>query len=274
MTPKNNLGLVAWAFRWLGQAYWYGTCVYDCTKSLLTRKAQQYPTHYKDNRMKQYNADISAKKKCSDCVGLIKGYYWTREDGTMKYGLDGRPDKGANGMFQAAKEKGPISTLPEIPGLLLHSPGHVGVYVGEGWAIEARGFAYGIVKTHVSERKWTHWFKCPYIDYADGDGGKMTLPPEAANPATPPVVDDKPTNDGTEVLDFGNRTLKYVKGRRLMTGDDVKAVQARLVALGFTPGTIDGKYGVKTEAAVKAFQLSAGIAGDGIVGPDTHAKLR
>lgn len=36
---------------------------------------------------------------------------------------------------------------------------------------------------------------------------------------------------------------------------------------------IDGAFGAKTEAAVKAFQKSAGISQDGVVGPTTKAKL-
>lgn len=252
MTPKTNTGLVEWAYKWLGQAYWYGTCVYDCSKTLLTSKARQYPTHYTEKRMKQYNADIAAKKKCSDCVGLIKGYYWTREDGTMKYGLDDRPDKGANGMFTAAKESSPISTLPEIFGLLLHSPGHVGVYVGDGWAIEARGFAYGIVKTRVSERKWTHWFKCPYITYVDDGSVPSIHVPE------------------TQAL---QRTLQNQPGS-LMRGQDVHMLQAWLLSLGHDPGKLDGIFGVKTEAAVKAFQEAHFLEPNGVANSETWEALK
>lgn len=252
MTEKTNLGLVDWVYRWLGQAYWYGTCVYSCTKSLLTSKAKQYPSHYGDSRMKQYHADIAATKKCADCVGLIKGYYWTREDGTMKYGLDGRPDKGANGMFSAAKESGPINTLPEILGLLLHSPGHVGVYVGDGWAIEARGFAHGIVKTRVSERKWTHWFKCPYITYVDGDTAKTVHAP----------------------MEQAAQRILYNLPGDLIRGPDVYMLQARLMSLGYDPGKLDGKFGSKTEAAVKAFQQALLLEPNGVVDSETWEVLR
>ena len=46
MTAKTNLGLVEWAKAWLGQAYWFGTCCYTCTESLLQRKAKQYPKYF------------------------------------------------------------------------------------------------------------------------------------------------------------------------------------------------------------------------------------
>ena len=367
MTTKTNLGLVAWALQWLGQRYWYGTCCYECTTSLLTRKANQYPSHYTSSRMALYKADIAAKLKCCDCVGLIKGYYWAKDDGTQVYGLDGRPDKGANGMFNAAKVKGPIATLPEVPGLLLHSPGHVGVYIGGGYAVEARGFSYGVVKTKVSQRSWTHWYQCPYIDYlTDGSPAKPDMPvaeeqrqlsytpgqtmmqgddvralqekllylgyaagkadgiygpitesavvafqknsglevdgcvgadtwaalekagkaplSEDAKPEAPAENKeisssdeigngDKETQQETTALDFGDRLLRYQTGKRLMTGDDVKAVQSRLFQLGYDPGAIDGKYGPLTVAAVSAFQVKAGVQNDGIVGSITRSKL-
>jgi peptidoglycan hydrolase-like protein with peptidoglycan-binding domain len=37
---------------------------------------------------------------------------------------------------------------------------------------------------------------------------------------------------------------------------------------------IDGKYGSRTAAAVRAFQSAMGITADGVVGPDTRAKFR
>ena len=58
-----------------------------------------------------------------------------------------------------------------------------------------------------------------------------------------------------------------------MTGDDVAAVQKRLIYLGFAPGKADGIYGPATAAAVKSFQAARKIEADGVVGPDTRAEL-
>ena len=78
---------------------------------------------------------------------------------------NGHPDVGADQLYNNATEKGPISTLPEIPGLILHAEGHVGIYIGGGYAIEAMGTRYGVVKTRVANRNWTGWCKSPYIMY-------------------------------------------------------------------------------------------------------------
>jgi len=57
-------------------------------------------------------------------------------------------------------------------------------------------------------------------------------------------------------------------------GSSVAEVQRLLAAAGFNPGKIDGIFGSKTLAAVKAFQRAHGLAVDGIVGPKTMAALR
>jgi peptidoglycan hydrolase-like protein with peptidoglycan-binding domain/YHS domain-containing protein len=55
-------------------------------------------------------------------------------------------------------------------------------------------------------------------------------------------------------------------------GDDVKLVQTNLNKNGFSL-VVDGIFGAKTQAAVKEYQKSNGLAVDGVVGPNTSAKL-
>lgn len=59
----------------------------------------------------------------------------------------------------------------------------------------------------------------------------------------------------------------------MLYGADVRHVQERLHAFGFDPGNVDGIYGPRTLAAVKAFQRAKGLVRDGIVGPLTLAAL-
>jgi flagellum-specific peptidoglycan hydrolase FlgJ len=56
-------------------------------------------------------------------------------------------------------------------------------------------------------------------------------------------------------------------------GEHVKLLQERLKAAGFDPGPIDGEFGPKTDAAVRAFQQARGLEVDGVVGPQTWAAL-
>uniref|UniRef100_UPI0035E3E4BA peptidoglycan-binding domain-containing protein n=1 Tax=Archangium violaceum TaxID=83451 RepID=UPI0035E3E4BA len=57
------------------------------------------------------------------------------------------------------------------------------------------------------------------------------------------------------------------------SGASVKTLQQALANAGFSPGAVDGQFGPKTAAAVKAFQSAKGLVADGVVGPKTWAKL-
>ena len=61
--------------------------------------------------------------------------------------------------------------------------------------------------------------------------------------------------------------------RRGSRGSEVKTLQEQLKAAGFDPGPLDGIFGPKTLAAVKAFQTDRGLQVDGIAGPKTAAAL-
>jgi len=56
-------------------------------------------------------------------------------------------------------------------------------------------------------------------------------------------------------------------------GDDVQAIQERLAALGYRPGTADGRFGGNTTSAVLAFQKREGLGRDGVIGPSFMAAL-
>jgi len=53
-------------------------------------------------------------------------------------------------------------------------------------------------------------------------------------------------------------------------GDEVMALQKSLMAMGMNPGTADGVFGAKTEAAVKQCQERCGVKADGIWGPGSQ----
>ena len=62
--------------------------------------------------------------------------------------------------------------------------------------------------------------------------------------------------------------------RKGMSGDQVKQMQDRLIALGYlSPGSADGYYGTATAEAVYAFQKANGLVRDGIAGQKTLNKL-
>ena len=163
---KNAADLAVWAqMAWENQwGYVWGTFGTVLDESLLRYKIEQFGSAVSD-----YEPFIRERwlgRRTADCAGLIKSYGWfDAAAGTIDYGSGGMPDVGTDGMYDAAIVKGPIDTLPETPGLVLYAPGHVGVYMGDGWAVEAIGTEGGVVRTRVADRPWTDWLECPYIQY-------------------------------------------------------------------------------------------------------------
>ena len=208
---KTNKGLVTYAKAQLGKPYWYGTFGNTSTVKLYETKKKQYP--------KQYQWACPAdqlNKRVHDCVGLIKGFLWSETPASPpKY--NAKQDVSANGMLQVCKEKGAIGTMPDVPGVLVFLPGHGGVYIGDGWVIEAKGHAYGVVKTKLAGRGWKNWGKCPWNTYAQ---------PAASGPAksTKKTVDEL----AKEVIagKWGSGTDR--KKRLNAAGYDYAAVQKRV----------------------------------------------
>lgn len=252
-TPFTNEHFKEFCLSMVGQPYWYGTTGNRATESLLKRKTAQYPTHYPASRTARYKKDIRNKKIVCDCIGGCKAYAWTGggetllkaletgESYALKSGSNGCPDKNANGMFSYAKSRGmpngDMKTLPDLPGIALWKDGHVGYTVGDGYLVEWRSFAYGCVKTKISQRNFKNWYYLPFIDY----GNEQNI----------------------------IRGLK--KG---MTGADVREMQKKLMEAGYALPKYgaDGDFGGETEEALKQFQLANGINPDGVL-DDTTRKL-
>lgn len=235
-----NYAKVALAEQW---GYVWGTFGTKLDNELLEKKLAQYP-----QEVGQYRTFIVQHwmgRKVTDCVGLIKSYIWW--DGQrVKY--DPKTDVSANGMFKLATVKGPIGTMPDEDGILVWKEGHIGIYIGGGKVIEARGTKAGVIESALTGKgsaTWTHWLKCPYVVYES----------KVANKPSTPVKTNKQPN-----LEKGNK------------GEAVKDLQRALCRKGVMI-PVDGDFGPKTEKAVQDFQRSRGLNPDGIVGPLTWANL-
>lgn len=167
-TDKNNLDLVKWAQmaydnKW---GYVWGSHGNVLTANELKRLEKTFGSHVTDKE--EYIKSHWLGRRTSDCVGLIKGYGWYDEtSGIIKYGTNEMKDVTADGMFNAAVEKGPISTMPDIPGIAVWHQGHIGVYIGNGYVIHAANTYDGVIKTPITSSGWTHWLKVPYINYIE-----------------------------------------------------------------------------------------------------------
>ena len=169
---KNNLDLAAYAIQaWENNwGYVWGTYGNVLTESLFQYKLQQYPDGV--GNYEGFIREHWLDRRTADCVGLIKGYGWLDADTlTINYATNGMPDYGANQMYQAAVDSGAdhgsMPTLPEIPGLAVWKSGHIGIYIGGGYVVEAMSTKNGVVRTEVEGRGWVGWCKIPYIEYLE-----------------------------------------------------------------------------------------------------------
>lgn len=72
---------------------------------------------------------------------------------------------------------------------------------------------------------------------------------------------------------LGDRMLTFLVSSPV-TGDDVVALQERLLELGYDVGRPNGIFDAQTEQALRGFQRDYGLAVDGVCGPATLRALR
>jgi hypothetical protein len=184
MALKTNEGLVAYAKSklTLPTIYMLGGFGRKLTEANIQRRLAM-PCAHTTRNVAIIRAGIG--KYWFDCVGLMKGYLWETSPGVVPYNIPVGSDQNVGGMYASSPEKGPLSTMPDIPGLLvftgntgeLHDFGHVGLYVGKvngiNQYIEATPAwgAWGVTTSAASghpqghNRTWTHWGKYSYVDY-------------------------------------------------------------------------------------------------------------
>jgi hypothetical protein len=227
MTSRTGKQFAEYAKSLLGKPYMYGNNGWIITDALIDAKIKQYPYQYRD-----LQSDIRK-------YGMTKVQYLRTKNGERGYDCSSIADlftghdKSADGWLAAAVVSGSIESLPDLAGVTVHFPGHMGVYMGDKTVVEARGTFYGVVRTNLKDRPWKFWAKLPGIDYSGGDG---------------------------DMLKQGDR------------GDLVKVWQQLLMAGGYkmidSKGVEhfdDGSFGGATESATREFQTASDIVSSGQV---------
>ena len=192
-----------------------------------------------------------------DCVCLIKGILWgwngdkNANYGGTAYCSNDVPDIGTESIIKVCADVSTDFKNIEV-GELLWMTGHVGVYIGDGLAVECSPkWKNGVQITAVGNigkkagyntRTWTKHGKLPYIDY---------------------TADTEPKRVSVEVP-----VIK--KGVKC---DAVRALQALLNMRNDAGLDIDGSCGGKTDAAIREYQRAHGLTVDGSCGGKTWASL-
>ena len=151
------------------------------TASNKTKYIRHHTYNQKTSRKTMINA-ATADTFGFDCVNLIKGILWgwngnkAKSYGGAIYKTNGVPDTSADGMIKLCKEvTKDFSDI--VPGEAVWMPGHIGIYIGDGLAVECTPkWDNNVQITAVTNigtksgyhgRKWTKHGKLPYVDYSD-----------------------------------------------------------------------------------------------------------
>lgn len=185
---KTNIGLVEFAKKALREDWGYvlGTFGQILSPALLKQKQNQgYGVGAYNSRHKAYQTRYIGKR-VSDCYGIVKAYLWWQGEGRNPIYTPSQ-DNNANTAYNIAREKGSISNIPEIPGLVLWMPGHAGVYIGNGEFIECVGSPVGMRKGRivngrvVSGSRFRNWFKDVNIKYVKKEEKPVTKKQTVSN---------------------------------------------------------------------------------------------
>ena len=144
----------------------------------------RYTSNHSYNRQNERTKKIKAATADTfgfDCVGLIKGLLWGWEGDTgktyggAKYAANGVPDINADTMIRRCT--GVTANFADIqPGEVVWTDGHIGIYIGNGLAVEAtpswRDRVQITAVLNIGEklgyngRRWKKRGRLPYITYS------------------------------------------------------------------------------------------------------------
>ena len=162
-------------------------------------------------------------KHVIDCSGV---FYWAFKQ------LGGYMYHGSNTMYKSyCTNKGKLKNGKRTDGQELKpgtaiftgtetEHGHVGMYVGDGWVIEAQGTKAGVVKTKITLSKWTFWGELKGVDYTN----------ETPSTTTPATTEPVKSNAKTATVTGTRLALRSAPSTtatvltRVNTGEHVELV--------------------------------------------------
>lgn len=231
---------LSWLILQIGCLYVWGAQGQIMTEALIKRRENS--ARNLKRALKQFfeHVKLCLTLIAYDCSGLIVKYLM--DNGLISH------DTSANGLYwnyciHITKDELKAGDLVFKKYRTKNKMYHVGVYMGDGTVIHAKGRDDGVVRESITKTGWNRFGRLKVLVKDQSEPKQVTY----------------------------TRLLKRMG--KLMRGDDVRVVQKRLTELGFDPEGIDGWYGKDTEKAVKAYQTANGLEADGIVGPITWAWL-
>lgn len=259
---KTNLELVA-ALKNVAANY-KTLYVMGCFGAPMTpANKRRYTANHAYNKKAARTAMINAATADTfgfDCVCLIKGLLWgwtgdgNKSYGGASYASNGVSDISADGMIARCTGVGTSFSQVEV-GEAVWLPGHIGIYIGDGLAVECspkwgncvQVTAVGNIgrKPGYNVRTWKKHGKLPYITYVASNGSQQ-VPGTAAGTPAPSAPAKRP----------------------LKIDSNIKSVQIWLNVYYSAGLAVDGSFGSMTKKALtRAWQQEVGgLAIDGSFG--------
>lgn len=165
--------------------YMMGCFGQPVTYAVINSKRKQYPNYYTSAKVPAMEAVVDTGTFGFDCICMVKGVLWgftgdkNATYGGAKYASNGVPDINADQMITRCKEVSTDFSNIEV-GEYLYLPGHCGIYIGDGLAVECTpkwenkvqitAVANMGEKSGYNSRRWTSHGKLPYVTYDSGEG--------------------------------------------------------------------------------------------------------
>ena len=266
---------------------------------------QRWMREYEANRKEPRKTNItkaSADTFGFDCVNLIKAILWgwngdvNASYGGAKYQSNGVPDIDEGAMFALCAEQSGDFSCMEV-GEVVWMIGHIGVYIGDGLAVECTPAwgnrvqitACNCTKAGYNRRNWTSHGKLPYVQYEKKEKQMYRIRKSWENAASQigayTALENavKACPAGYQVYDNAGKAVYPSREERDTLpvlgvgskGKPVKAMQILLVGYGYTCGSYgaDGDFGNGTLQALINFQKDFGLPANGVCDADTWSKL-
>lgn len=167
---RTAANLATFCLQVVGTSYWMGCYGQRASRALYIEKKSAYSQYYPPKSWTEASFVKDFGKPVTDCAGLPKWFLWSDNMTNKNPTYKASEDFGATTFYNKCTSKGKIGTIPaEKVGIFVFKGNdttktHMGVVVdNKGTVVEAKGHAYGTVKSTLSG--WDYWGKCHLIKY-------------------------------------------------------------------------------------------------------------
>ena len=235
--------------------YMWGVFGAPVTESVISGKTRQYPNWYTSAKQTLFRGLIGKGYFGFDCVNLIKGVLWgwsgdsTKAYGGAKYASNGVPDIGADTMIGKCRDASASGWDKLDPGEVVWTTGHIGVYIGDGLAVECTPAWKNCVqitavsnigkKSGYNARTWKKHGHLPYVEY------------DKVAPSEPELVTPSPVTE-VKATGVANSFNRSVAGSYTVTASSLNVRNAagvsvnNKVLVAIPKGTVVRCYGYYT----------------------------